>query len=269
MSELLRHIDACNDAVLPGGRWPVFVSGHQVGWVRPPLAEQAASLGARLDGAGLHLDPGGLAELTSALAGRGAFPWRAEAFDVRARPDGAALAQVDRGALPQFGIAATGIHVNGLVGDHVWVAYRARTKLLDPGKLDHIVAGGVAAGHTVEQTLLKEGEEEAGISPALMRQARPVGIIEYATARDEGIRRDVLHCYDLDLPETFDPTPQDGEVEKFELWPLDLVLDRLRRSDDFKFNVNLVLIDLLIRRGLVAGAEAETLRAALGRSGKS
>ena len=263
MSELLRHIRASNNAVLPGGRLEVLISGERVGWVLPALAAQAASLGAQLDGAGLHLDPAALGALTRALAEQGAFPWRAEAFDVRARPDGPALAQIDRGALPRFGIMAAGVHVNGLVGDRLWVAYRARNKLLDPGKLDHLVAGGVPAGHTVEQTLVKEGEEEAGLPPALTRTAHPVGRIEYAMERDEGIRRDVLYCYDLDLPETFQPEPRDGEVERFELWTLDRVLDTLRRTDAFKFNVALVLIDLLLRRGVLAGAEARALRAAL------
>jgi 8-oxo-dGTP pyrophosphatase MutT (NUDIX family) len=260
MSELLRHIAACNNAVLPGRRLPVLVSGQLVGWVLPELAEQAAGLGAVLDGTGLHLAPAGIDALSRTLAERSAFPWRAEAFDVRARPDGPALAQIDRGALPKFGIAATGVHVNGLVGDRVWVAHRARDKLLDPGKLDHIVAGGVPAGHTVLQTLVKEGEEEAGLPPSLMQQARPVGIIEYAMERDEGLRRDVLHCFDLELPENVRPEPRDGEVERFELWTLDRVLDTMRRTDDFKFNVNLVLIDLLIRRGVVGRAEAQTLR---------
>jgi hypothetical protein len=38
----------------------------------------------------------------------------------------------------------------------------------------------------------------------------------------------------------------------------------VRDTDDFKFNVNLVLIDLFIRQGLIAGAEADSLRAELG-----
>jgi hypothetical protein len=57
----------------------------------------------------------------------------------------------------------------------------------------------------------------------------------------------------------------DGEVESFALWPMDKVLNRVRDSDDFKFNVNLVLIDLLLRRGYIeeAGKEGRMLRAAL------
>jgi 8-oxo-dGTP pyrophosphatase MutT (NUDIX family) len=263
MESLIRHIRACNNAVLPGHRVPVRVDGEQVGWMLPALAEQAVALGARRAGAGVDIAADQLAPLTRALADRGAFPWRAEAFDVRARPGGEVLGQIDRGALPKFGVQAMGVHVNGLVGDRVWVARRAADKLLDPGKLDHLVAGGVPAGFTPEQTLLKEAEEEAGLPPALTEAAQPVGRIVYAMERGEGLRRDLLYCYDLELAPDFRPEPRDGEVEAFKLWDLERVLETLRRTDDFKFNVSLVLIDLLIRRGLVGGEEGETLRAAL------
>ncbi len=47
----------------------------------------------------------------------------------------------------------------------------------------------------------------------------------------------------------------DGEVESFELWPLARVLEAMADGDEFKFNVNLVLIDLFLRRGLVRSPE--------------
>ena len=50
-----------------------------------------------------------------ALADRGAFRWRAEAFDARSDRDGAVLGQVDRNALPVFGMQAHNVHLHGLV----------------------------------------------------------------------------------------------------------------------------------------------------------
>lgn len=266
--ELIRHIHACNNATLPGGRWRVWVSGQHVGWILPAHAEAAASHGARLDEAGLVLSPDQIDPITRAMAASGVFRWRGEAFDVRADADGPSLARIDRGALPKFGIGAVGIHVNGLVGDHLWVARRSRDKPLDPGKLDHLVAGGVAAGDTVAATVVKEAGEEAGLSPALAATARQAGRVQYAMERDEGLRRDTLYCYDLDLPASFEPSPSDGEVEAFELWPLPRVLERVRDTDDFKFNVNLVLIDLFIRRNLLSDADARQLAVALHRYGR-
>lgn len=263
MHDLLRHIHACNDAVLPGRRLPVLVGGQPAGYALPGHARQAAQHGATIDQEGLHIPPAALQPIAHALAHAGVFRWRDEAFDVRARPGGPVLGQIDRGALPILGIAATGVHLNGLVGDRIWVAHRAPDKLLDPGKLDHLVAGGVPAGHDPAQTLVKEAQEEAALPEPLARQARPVATIEYAMERPEGLRRDTLHCFDLELPPEFEPRPLDGEVARFELWPLTHVLETVRQTDRFKFNVNLVLIDLFLRRALIPPPETPTLRAAL------
>ncbi len=254
-ADLLRHIAACNNAVLPGDRLPFRLGGETVGWVKPAFAAGLAAFGARVtaDAAGLD-DPALLPDLARALAEAGAFRFRGEAFDVRATAAGPVLAQIDRGALPAFGIGAVGVHLNGLVrradGWHLWVARRAADKLLDPGKLDHLAAGGVPAGLTPSQTLVKEAEEEAGLSPELTAGAVYHGVIAYAMERPEGLRRDALHCYDLVLPDGFTPVPVDGEVAAFELWPIGRALETVRTTDDFKFNVNLVLIDLFRRLGL-------------------
>jgi thiamine pyrophosphokinase len=136
-------------------------------------------------------------------------------------------------------------------------------KLLDPGKLDHIAAGGVPAGLSPYETLIKEAGEEAGIPPALAAQARPTATLAYRMRRPEGLRRDHLVCYDLDLPADFTPVATDGEVAGFELWPTARVMEAVRDTDDFKFNVNLALIDLFLRLGLIPGAEATMLRHAL------
>jgi thiamine pyrophosphokinase len=125
------------------------------------------------------------------------------------------------------------------------------------------VAGGVPAGYTPFQALLKEAGEEAALPETLAMQARHVASFRYDMERPEGLRRDLIHAYDLELPEDFTPTPVDGEVESFALWPLTRVLEVLATSDAFKFNVALVLIDLLLREGMIAGAAAEMLRAAL------
>jgi 8-oxo-dGTP pyrophosphatase MutT (NUDIX family) len=263
------HLQACNNAILPGERLVFRIGASRVGWVLPAIAAALANssvVDIRPDAVVLR-DPASLPVLVRMLVDRGLCRLRGELFDVRAEPDGPVLAQIDRGAIPKFGIQAVGVHVNGLVetpqGTHVWVARRARDKLLDPGKLDHIVAGGVPAGLDPWQTLIKEAGEEAAIPPELASQARPVGRITYAMVRAEGLRRDALYCFDLTLPADFRPAPVDGEVEAFELWPIAQVVDTVQRTDEFKFNVNLVLIDLFIRLGLLEGAEAHRLGAGL------
>ena len=267
MTDLMRHIDACRNAKLPGGRLPLRLGAAQVGWVLSDIAAALARLGATAGPGGLTLAATELPGMARELATQGRFRWRGEAFDVRAAADGPALAQVDRGALPALGIRAEGVHLNGLVqqadGLWLWVARRAADKLLDPSKLDHLVAGGVPAGLSPSETLAKEADEEAALPPELIAQAVPIGVLGYAMERPEGLRRDRLHCYDLMLPKSFAPRPKDGEVESFELWPLRAVHDEVRQADTFKFNVNLVLIDLFLRMGLLDATESEPLRAAL------
>ncbi len=254
-----RHIAACNNAVLPGGRLRFLIGGEAVGWIKPALADALRDLtGIAEVEAGLTLAADHAADLPAialSLVERGFGRRRGEEFDVRAAPDGPALARIDRGMLPSFGISATGIHVNGLVqhrdGPHVWIARRAKDKLLDPGKLDHIVAGGVCAGMGVRDTLIKEAAEEACLPSALAERAVETGQVSYAMERGEGLRCDWLHCFDLELPPEFIPRSGDSEVEAFELWPIARVFERVRDSDDFKFNVNLVLIDLFGRLGML------------------
>jgi 8-oxo-dGTP pyrophosphatase MutT (NUDIX family) len=264
----MRHIRACQNARLPGERLRLFAGGSPVGWVSQETALDLGALEATVTPHGVAVaDASALSDAARQIMALRGFRLRGEAFDVRDDETGTVIGTIDRGALPLFGVRADGVHLNGLVrrpdGLHLWVGRRAAHKSLDPGKLDHLVAGGVPAGLTPERTLAKEAEEEAALPADLIAHAREVGVIRYAMERREGLRRDRLFCYDLELPHMFVPRPADGEVESFELWPLPRVLQTVRETDDFKFNVNLVLIDLFLRHGLVAGEEAVRLRAAL------
>ena len=267
MTTLLRHLEALRTARLPGDRVPFCLGHTQIGWLKNDAAELLLALGCERVAGGISSEAGALPALAEAAARKSAFTWRSEAFDVRARPEGAVLATVDRGALPWLGIAAEGVHVNGLVrradGLHLWVAQRAPGRLMDPGKLDHLFAGGVAAGDDPATTLLKEGAEEAGLSASVVGAALAAGTISYVTERPEGLRRDRLHCYDLLLPEDVRPVPADGEVAGFMLWPIARVIATLRETDMFKFNVALVVLDLLLRMDLLPADETALLRTAM------
>ena len=177
----LRHIQACNNAVLPGDRLPFRIGAAQVGWLKPEFAARLTAFPEITSGAhGVTLaDGAALPAISRQLSDAGCYRWRREEFDIRAEPDGPVLARLDRGALPTFGVLAMGVHVNGLVhrrdGLHIWIARRAANKHLDPSKLDHIVAGGVPAGLTPTKTLVKEAEEEPPFprgSPGAQRRWR-------------------------------------------------------------------------------------------------
>ena len=65
------------------------------------------------------------------------------------------------------------------------------------------------------------------------------------------MRDDVLFVYDLEVPADFEPKNRDGEFSGFTLMPAAAVLERIRTSSDFKFNVNLVILDFAVRHGIL------------------
>lgn len=279
MGLLQRHVENCNDMASLAGLVPWRIGPAPIGWLTADVAQRLRSFrGGFIPVAdGLELDAGdgagarseALAKAAAHLATAGIVSLRREIFDVRADPASEVLARLDRGALSTLGVISQGVHVNGRVrrsdGLHLWVGWRARNKGVAPGKLDNLVAGGVPAGLSPMQTLLKEAAEEASMPPALAARARQVSRVSYRMADGPGVRRDVLHCFDLDLPEDFVPVPADGEVERFELWPAERLLRTVQDTTDVKFNVNLVLIDFFLREGLVdpGGEEGKRLRAGL------
>jgi 8-oxo-dGTP pyrophosphatase MutT (NUDIX family) len=163
--------------------------------------------------------------------------------------------RLDRGLVPMFGVKSYGVHVNGFVrgpdGLKMWIGQRAPDKRVAPSKLDHMVAGGLAHGYSVDETVVKEAAEEADVPDALARRARPVGALTYVTELEQGLRDDTLFVFDLELPADFVPRNTDGELTGFELWDIDAVMARVRDTDDFKFNVAPVLIDFFVRHGLL------------------
>jgi len=180
-------------------------------------------------------------------------PYMGEPYAVTPGGREAALCVIDRAAAAHFGLRTFGQHLNGYVrradGIHMWLGRRARDRLLFPGALDNMVAGGLPHSLSLEDNLVKECAEEAGVAEALARKAVPVGVVSYKRVAQRGYRRDVLYCYDLELPQDFLPRNTDGEVEEFMLLPLSEVAAIVRETDDFKLNCNLVVIDFLIRHG--------------------
>ena len=271
------HIRACNSfdrrRVLP-----LLAGAHRIGWL---LRDNAAALVRfpkvfAAEGECVRLVAGGDAdtisaavdEVVEALVVENLVPkWRNETFDVMARWGDPPLFRLDRGAVPFFGTRAYGVHLNGYrrgSGLRLWIGRRAPDKRVSPNKLDNIVAGGIGNGHGIAATLFKEAEEEGGIPAALVERAVPVGAVSYCMQTELGIRDDVLYVYDLELPADFTPVNNDGEIVHFDLMPAADVVERVRTTDDFKFNVNLVILDFALRHGLIRVDDPEYTEVATG-----
>ena len=262
----LDRIAACTASDLSTYR-PFRVDGVDVGFVKPDFADGLREFPDVFDvSAGvLTLNPDliGFEQRTAAvdgvlqrLAGRGVVgSWRDEPYPVGISFSGPAFFNMERAAVPLFGVVGYGVHMNGTVvdgdGTKMWIGRRSFEKRSAPGKLDQMVAGGQPAGMSLGRNLIKEAAEEAAIPAALTARAVPVGAVTDCVERPEGLRRDVLFVYDLELPADFRPVNTDGEVAEFYLWPMDRVIETVRDTDGFKFNCALVVVDFLVRHGFI------------------
>ena len=274
---LLQHIRACNHYD-PARFLPFVHRDTAIGLVRRDNAEILRRFAIfRVDSERVALTAEGGFDTVSAavdavveqLVGEGVVPrWRNEFFAVASRWGAPPLFRLDRGAVPFFGTRAYGVHLNGHCGGgaamQLWIGRRASNKLVAPGKLDNLVAGGISCEHGLYETLVKEAEEEACIPPDLVARAVPVGAISYRMENKLGVRNDVLFVYDLDVPAGFTPRNSDGEIVAFSLMPAAAAVERVRAGDDFKFNVNLVIIDFALRHGLVSPDDPDYLDLVVG-----
>ena len=78
-----------------------------------------------------------------------------------------------------------------------------------------------------------------------------MGAVTYCVETEHGLKADTLFNYDLELPADFRPRSNDDEVEDFYLWPIEQVMEAVRDSQEFKPNCALVIVDFLIRHGLL------------------
>lgn len=275
----LRHIDRCNPLITE--RFiPWFIDDQVVGWLRPWLVEklderpnvfkvekERVTLSARLDG--FEERSTALAEVVSWLAQQKLItPPMGESYPVTPGGREAAVCIMDRSAAAYFGVRAFGQHLNGYVREngelYMWLGRRAADRLIFPGALDNMVAGGLPWNVGLEENLRKECMEEAGVPGNVVDQAVPVGLVSYNRVAERGYRPDVLYCYDLELSPGFVPQNTDGEVESFELLPLKEVARLVRETDEFKLNCNLVIIDFLLRHGYIEPQDEEYLELAIG-----
>ena len=260
------HIRRCNAHDL-GKFQPWSIDGRTVGWLRHDFIQRLRAFPAvfqigeeRIALAPAFEAPGERTEaiyrICRALAAEGVLaPARGEMFPVSPQWGVGPMAEIDRRWVTHFGLPAYGVHLNGFVrteeGLKMWIARRSKEKMTYPGQLDNLVAGGQPVGLGLHENMVKEADEEAAIPAAFARQIRPVGTISYVMETEAGLKLDTMYNFDLELPADFTPVNNDGEVDEFMLMPLADVAAIVRDSFAFKFNCNLVIIDFLIRHGVL------------------
>ncbi|MEZ5830108.1 MAG: DUF4743 domain-containing protein [Dongiaceae bacterium] len=276
---LIDHIHRCRSADM-AKFVPWSIAGQAVGWVRRDVAARlggyptifvADDKSVRLRDHLTSFDhrSAAVGDVARDLYEAGFFSgWRNEWFPVVTHFGAPPLMRLERASVPMFGVHGYGVHMNGFVRDHgrlkLWIGKRADNRPIEPGKLDHLVAGGIPLGLGPQECLVKECEEEASIPQSLALRAKPAGAIHYRMEHQGWLRNDTMFIYDLELPADFRPANKDGEIASFRMMDLDEVESILSAGEDFKFNVALVLIDFLIRHGHITPDHSDYSDLALG-----
>ena len=192
--------------------------------------------------------------------------WRDEAFPlftVRGDPLGVSI---ERAATRFWGSLTLGAHCNGYVADthgrpqHLWIARRSFTKATDPGKLDNLVGGGVPAGQSPHDAVVREAWEEAGLVPWQLQGLARGRVLQLLRDIPEGLQREWIHVYDLALPTELTPCNRDGEVAELSLLPLPQAL-ALAASEEMTVDASLVTLDFALRHRLLDDRVAHALAA--------
>lgn len=249
----------------PGSRVPFLVGPREVGSVARThlgaLAAHADVLAVGPAGVVLTVEPSSrdaaLATVNAALREAGLVPgWRDEIYPVVCPASGQRLARTERAAARFWGTLTFGAHANGWVAGpdgrpaQLWIARRSLSKATDPGRLDNLVGGGVPDGQTPLETLVREGWEEAGLAPPQLAAARPGRVVTILRDIPEGLQHERLHVFDLELPEPWTPSNQDGEVESFRLLPVAQAL-ALAAQGEMTVDAALVTLDFALRHRLL------------------
>jgi len=98
--------------------------------------------------------------------------------------------------------------------------------------------------------MIKECQEEAGLSPEIASKCIPCGTVSYFLEGSKGLSPELQFVFDLELPLDFVPKAEDGEVSAFYHLTPQEVMEKIV-TEEFKPNCALVLLDFFIRRGFV------------------
>lgn len=200
-------------------------------------------------------------KMEATLRQEGAFPfWQDEIYTARTTFSSPTLFTYHRGVGPFFGLSQFATHLNGYVRDakfgvvtHVWIATRSGSKKRWPLMRDTIVGGGLPAGISAFDNMIKEAQEEAGLEPSWSSpRFVAAGSISYVSQHPYGLTNQTMLIYDVELPLDVIPSNQDGEVESFELLPVQDVLTSLwLEPERVKPDVCILLLDFFVRYGII------------------
>jgi 8-oxo-dGTP pyrophosphatase MutT (NUDIX family) len=205
----------------------LHIASHRCGQATMAACDALRGVpGVRIEADTLHLGEGIApgADLNALLASVAATlreadclrGWRDELLDIHDEK-GLRLGAIERAAVRPLGILTRAVHLNAWTPDgRLWVARRALDKATDPGMWDTLVGGLVASGESLDVALIRECEEEAGLTPNDIRGRDPIRTVLRMHRRlPEGYQVEDLLVSRCVLDANVRPSNQDGEVMEF------------------------------------------------------
>ena len=249
----LAHLQALLDGAVapkPVDAWRFFMGADPLGWVQsqhvPSLLRALPGVGSVSGGLCWDVHKRSPAQRSQdlalaavALREQGLIRgWRDECYShwgaISHDPDPAVPEwfRLERSAFRFFGLRSHAVHINGFTPDgRMWCARRALSKATDPGRLDNLAAGGLAADETILQCAVRELGEEAGLAPSLAQHIQRAGRITTARTEPEGWHDETLLVFNLCVPEAVVPHNTDGEVSEFVCLTPAEVMQRIKAAD--------------------------------------
>ena len=244
----------------PKGSRPLTVSGRVSGWVTAKATRVVDGLpGVHVEAEAVHVTAAASQRITlKAVLERIAQTlrdanclrgWRNELIDVVG--EGRTLSVIERAAMRPLGLLTRAVHLNAWTPTgNLWIARRALSKSTDPGMWDTLVGGLVGAAESLDVSLLRESNEEAGLAPAALEGRDPLRMILRMHRRlPEGYQVEDLLASECVLAESVRPANQDGEVSEIRNVPVAEVWSMIQ-AGEFTLEAELVILDGLRRRGL-------------------
>ena len=240
------------------GSKKLFIRGLACGWVHPKATLALTGLKSILvhDESVEVLAPSQpnalndvLAEAALRLNEAGCcVTWRNELLDVWAGD--VSIAAIERGVVRPLGLTTRAVHLHARnAAGALWVARRALNKATDPGLWDTLVGGLVGYGEPDDLALVRETDEEAGLSPEQIKDRTPIRQIAVMQRQlPEGYQVERVLTSECVLADDCVPVNKDGEVMHIRCIEPVEVLDMLL-AKAFTTEATIVIAEDLVRRG--------------------
>jgi len=237
----------------PDGSRPITVCGRLCGWVSAQAIDCLAELsGVMITDEAVHVawadEPSTrvdhlLAHIAQVLQEQGLTKaWRDELLEVIG--EGQVVGAIERGVMRPLGFLTQAVHLNAWGPDNqLWVAKRAAHKSTNPNLWDTLVGGLAAAGESLDTSLLRETQEEAGLEPEQIQGRSPLRTLLRMHRRlPEGYQVENVIVSQCELPPEVRPENQDGEVCEIALVDLEKWW-QMAQEGLFTIEAELIIID--------------------------